>query len=158
VGQAVVPAVQGPCGAVVVVRPGLQPGQLSSATGTAQANPELEAEDAAREVGQDWCQGGIARQVRRVPVGGGSRAPSGVRGDSETDRPAAAGVCLGVNSAAAANACPNLVVECPERVGWVNLSVFGPAALVRRQRREPSAGDRRIDAAGKTLLAAFRGG
>jgi hypothetical protein len=69
------------------------------AYGIAQANPELDAEHAAREVGQDWGLGGVAGQVRRVPVGGGSSAPSGVRGDCETNRPAAAGVCFGVRLA-----------------------------------------------------------
>lgn len=92
---------------------GLQPGQLSSTIGTAQTNPELDVEDSAREVGQDWCQSGVARQVRRVPVGGGSRAPSGVRSDSETDRPAAAGVWLGVTGAVVAKECPTLVAGRP---------------------------------------------
>src|SRR5262249_3224389 len=58
VDQAVMSPFQGQCGAVAVVRPGLQPGQLASATGTAQAHQELDADDAAGEVSQDRGQGG----------------------------------------------------------------------------------------------------
>src|SRR5262249_51423028 len=79
VDQAVVPAFQGQCGAVTVVRAGLQPGQLSSATGTAQANPELDADDAAGEVGQDRGQGGSPRRVPHLPAGGSRRPEEAVR-------------------------------------------------------------------------------
>jgi hypothetical protein len=67
-------------------------------------------------------------------------------------------VCLGVNSAAAAKECPNLVAGRPECVQWVSVVVFGPTAMVRRYLRGPSAGGRRIDRAGKTLPTALRRG
>ena len=56
VDEAVVPAVQGQRDAAAVVRPGLQPGQLPSATGAAQADHRLDADDAAGEVDQDRGQ------------------------------------------------------------------------------------------------------
>ena len=74
---------------------------VSSASGTAQAHPGLDADDAAGEVSQDRGQGGVARQVPGVPTGGSVSAPSALCGDCGTDRPAAAGVCLGVNGAVA---------------------------------------------------------
>src|SRR5262249_14412611 len=95
-GQAVVPALQGQCGTAAVVRPGLQPGQLPSAVGTAQANPELDADYASGEVSQDRGQGGVARQVQGLLTGGSSSAPPAVRGPCGKDRLAPAGVCLGV--------------------------------------------------------------
>src|SRR5262245_42383861 len=70
VDEAVVPAVQGQRGAVATVRLGLQPGQLPAATGAAQADPGLDADDVAREVDQDRGQGGEALEVHLFPVGG----------------------------------------------------------------------------------------
>ncbi len=77
---------------------------------------------------------------------------------AETDQPAAAGVRLGVNSAAAAKWCPNIVAGCPGCAGWGNFAVFGPAAMERRYLRGPSSDGRRIDRPEKTLATAFRRG
>src|SRR5262245_7614873 len=91
VDQAVVPALQGQRGAVATVRPGRQPGQLPAATGAAQADPGLGADDAAGEADQDRGQGGCPRQVRHLPAGGSRRPAAVVRDASGADRPVAAG-------------------------------------------------------------------
>src|SRR5262245_33008724 len=69
VDEAVVPALQGQRGAVAVVRPSLQPGQLPAAAGATQADPGLDTNDASREVGQDRGQGGASFQVRGLSTG-----------------------------------------------------------------------------------------
>jgi hypothetical protein len=48
---------------------------------------------------QDRGQGGVARQVPGLPTSGSSGAPPTVRGHRGADRPASAGVCLGVRRA-----------------------------------------------------------
>ena len=53
------------------------------------------------------------RQVRHLPAGGGGGAPPAVRGDSGADRPAAAGVCLGVRFAATGQSGLNVVAVRP---------------------------------------------
>jgi hypothetical protein len=100
VDEAVVPAVQGQRGAAAPVRPGLQPGHLPAAAGTAQADQGLDADDAAGEAGQDRGQAGQPLQVRPLSAGGGGGAPPAVCGDFGADRSAAAGVRLGVRFAA----------------------------------------------------------
>ena len=55
VDEAVVPAFQGQRGAVAVVRPGVQPGQLPSAAGAAAVDPELEPDDACA---RSWSRSG----------------------------------------------------------------------------------------------------
>src|SRR5438128_2743752 len=74
VDQAVVPALQGQRGALAVVRPGVQPGELPTATGAAAVDPQLELDHPAREAGQNRGEGGDAREVRRIPAGGGGSA------------------------------------------------------------------------------------
>src|SRR5262249_44245778 len=101
--QAVVPAFQGQPAAVTVVRPGVQPGQLPTLTGTAEADPGLDADDAAGEADQDRGQGRGALQVRHLPVGGSRRPAEAVRPDSEADRPVDPGLCLGLRLAARTN-------------------------------------------------------
>src|SRR5262245_23722783 len=87
VDEAVVPAVPGQRGALAAVRPGLQPGELPSATGAAQADPGLDADDAAGEADQDRGQGGRPRQVRHLPAGRSRGAAAVVRPDLGADRP-----------------------------------------------------------------------
>ena len=69
-----------------------------------QADPELDADDAAGEADQDRGQGGSRTpstslfQLAEVAV-----PAAAVRRDTEADRPAAAGVCLGLRLAAPTN-------------------------------------------------------
>src|SRR6516165_1524859 len=99
VDEAVVPSVPGQRGALAVVRPGLQPGERATAAGAAAVDPQLEPDGPAREADQDRGEGRDAREVRRVPVGGGGGAPAAVRGACGADRPVAAGSSLGVRFA-----------------------------------------------------------
>lgn len=69
------------------------------AAGVTEADPGLDTDDAAGEIGQERGQGGVARQVQGLLTGGGGSAPPDVRGDCGADRPAAAGVCLGMRLA-----------------------------------------------------------
>src|SRR5262249_52087501 len=80
--------------------PGLQPGHLPAAAGPAEADQGLDVDDAAGEVGQDRGEGRVAREVHRLPTGGGSGAPPAVRGDAASDRPAATSVRLRLRFAA----------------------------------------------------------
>src|SRR5207253_9585883 len=93
-------AVQGQLGTVAAVRLGVQPVELPSATGATEADPGLDADDAAGEAHQDRGQGGQPLQVRHLSAGGGGGAPPAVCGDFGADRSAAAGVRLGVRVAA----------------------------------------------------------
>src|SRR5262249_46137590 len=96
VDQAVVPALQGQRGALAVVRVGVQPGELPAAAGPAEVSEALDADHAPREADQDRSEGRVAREVHRLPAGRGRGAAEAVRGDSDPDRTAAAGVCHGV--------------------------------------------------------------
>jgi hypothetical protein len=79
--------------------PSLQIASLGIVVGTSQADPGLDADDAAGEIGQDWGQGGVARQEQGFPTGGGGSVSGVVRGTSETDRLVAAGDSLEVRLA-----------------------------------------------------------
>jgi len=71
VDEAVVPALQGQRGAAAPIRPVVQPGERATETGAAEADPELDADDAAGEVNQDRGQSCPSFQVRGLPAGGG---------------------------------------------------------------------------------------
>ena len=64
---------------------GVQPGQLSTATGSAASHEELDNDDFAGEADQDRGQSGSACQVRHFPDGGGGGAASLVPRDSGTN-------------------------------------------------------------------------
>ena len=62
-------------------RSGVQPGQLSAATGFAETSAALVADNATGEAGQDRGEGDTALEVRDVPVGRGGCDAKLVRGD-----------------------------------------------------------------------------
>src|SRR5262249_2211932 len=74
-----------------------------SATGAPEADPRLDADDAAGEADQNRGQGGSPREVRDLPAGGSCRPEEAVRPDSGADRPVEPRLCLGVRVAAALN-------------------------------------------------------
>jgi hypothetical protein len=70
---------------------GVQPGQSVAATGPAQANRELVADEFAATFGEDRRTAGQARPVLLAAAGGRPSEPAAVRSDAGPDR-AAAGV------------------------------------------------------------------
>src|SRR5262249_12153328 len=67
-----------------------------AAVGVTQADPGLDANGAAGEAHQDWGQSGQPLEVRDVSTGGSRRATGVVRPVLGPDRPAAAGMRLGL--------------------------------------------------------------
>ena len=81
-------------------RPRLQPGQFPAYAGPAAGGRALVADDAAREAGQDRCQGRAPWPLRRLPAGRGGGAPSPVRRDPASDRSAQTRAAPGMRGAA----------------------------------------------------------
>ena len=83
--EALLPRHRGQSCEIAVVRLGVQPGQLSTATGSAASHEDLDDDDLAGEVDQDRGQSGSACQVRNLPDGGGGGLVSAVPSDHRTD-------------------------------------------------------------------------
>ncbi len=104
--KALMPRLHGqPC-AIAIVRPGVQPGQLSTPTGSATSHEDLDDDDLAGEADQDRGQSGSACQVRNLPDGGGCGAVSAIPSDPGTDTTTRRAVAEGIADMTVANRLP----------------------------------------------------
>ena len=73
-------------GASATIRPGIQPGQLLSQTGTTPEREALVVDNAEGEAGEDWCQGRDPRAVCDVSNGRGGYSATTVQDHPSPDR------------------------------------------------------------------------
>jgi hypothetical protein len=137
--------------------PGVPPGQLPAATGAAQADPGLDADDAAREVDPDRGQGREALEVLPLLVGGSRRATAVVRPDAGADRPLVPRLCLGLRL----GRCGNRVPKASPGVHAAQRGAFSRSPCQRKARHGPPgpcrerSGVRGADAMGVVLASAL---